>query len=251
MVAMADIGVAHPDLSYRSGKKGAEYVRDPVAAYDAALSKDIPPAIIEHIHHQRGRALWKSKRYEEARHALTTMLKKFPQTVYREDTIGIISDCTAVLIDQYNQSGDHISVADLFLQGWKEGFIRPDDIDTQMKSAYSLSCLGLQEMSLNVLNTLKKHTPKRLQSYIKEIDKRIAEIEINRTLDSTDQTPEDVKWRQFLSGRKYLAANQPILADETLTNLKNGNGDPFWSKIAEYAVEEHRWVQQYQGQIGQ
>ena len=70
-------------------------------------------------------------------------------------------------------------------------------------------------------------------------------------LGSSDQMPSDVKWHQFQSGREYLGANQSILAEKTLTDLKNGSGDPFWSKIAEYAVEEHRWVQKYQGQIGQ
>jgi hypothetical protein len=60
-----------------------------------------------------------------------------------------------------------------------------------------------------------------------------------------------VKWSQFQSGRQYLSKNQPALAEKTLTDLKTGGGDPFWSKIAEYAIEENRWVQKYHGKIGQ
>jgi TolA-binding protein len=251
IVAMADIGVAHPDLNYNSGKKGAEYFRDPVTAYDTVLSKNVPPQIIEHIHYQRGLALWKTKRYEEARDALMVLLKKFPQTAYREEGIGIIGTCTALLIDKYYQSGDHIAVVDLFLQDWKEGFIRPDDADTLLKSFFSLSCLGLHEMSSNILNTLKKTAPRAIPSYFKKLDKMVAEMECNRTPASSDQTPVDLKWRQFQSGREYFATNQSALAEETLTGLKNGNGDPFWPKIAEYAVEEYRWVQKYQEQIRQ
>lgn len=251
VIAMADIGVAHPDLDYSSGKKGAKYFKDPVTAYDTALSKNVPLPIIEHIHRQRGRALWKSKRYEEARQALTVLLGKFPQTAYREEILGTISDCTATLIAQYNQSGDHLAVADLFLQGWKEGSIRPADIDTLLKSFYSLSCIGLHEISLNILDTLKKNNPKTFSSHIEKIDKMVLETEKNRMLASSAEMQSDVKWRQFQSGREYLGANQSMLAEKTLTDLKNGSGDPFWSKIAEYAVEEHRWVQKYRGQIVQ
>ncbi len=182
---------------------------------------------------------------------MTVLLKKFPQTAYHQETIGIISDCTAVLIDQYNQSGDHLAVADLFLQGWKEGFIRTAAVDTLLKSSFSLSCLGLHEVSLNILNTLRKSAPGKLPSNIGKIDKMVAEMEKNRVLGSMDQTPADVKWSQFQSGREHLSANHLTSAEKSLTELKNGDGDPFWAKIAEYALEENRWVQKYQGQIGQ
>ena len=250
VVAMADIGVARPDLNYRSGKKGTEYVKDPVSAYDAALSKNVPLPIIEHIHHQRGRALWKSKRYEEARQSLTVLLKKFPQTAYREEAIGTIRDCTAALIDQYNQSGDHLAAADLFLQGWKEGFVRPADVDTLLKSAFSLSYVGLHEESFNIIGTLRKSATGKPPSYIEKINNMVAKMEKKRAPGSSDQTPADVKWRQFQSGREYLSANQPTLAEKTLTDLKSGGGDPFWSRIAEYALEENRWVQKYPRRIG-
>lgn len=249
VIAMADIGVAHPDLNYGGGRKGTEYVKDPVTAYDAVLLKNLPLPIIEHIHYQRGRALWKSKRYEETRRALTVLLKKFPKTAYRKEAAAIISDCTAVLIDQYNQSGDHLAVADLFLQGWKAGFIRAADVDTLLKSSFSLSSLGLHEASLNILNTLRKNAPGNPPAYIEKINKMAAETEKNRAMDSSDRTPTDAKWLQFQSGREHLSANQPTLAEKTFADLKTGGGDPFWAKIAEYALEENRWAQKYPGRI--
>jgi hypothetical protein len=251
IVAMADIGLGRPDLNYRSGKKGAEYVNDPVTAYDTVLSKNVPLPIIEHIHHQRGRALWKSKRYEEARYTLTLLIKKFPQTAYREQAIGIIHDCMIALIDQYSQSGDHLAVADIFQQGWKEGFIRAADVDTLMKSSFSLSCLGLHEESSVVLNTLRKNAPGKPPSYMERINRMVAETEQNRMIDLSDQAPAVAKWRQFQTGREQLSANQPTLAEKTLTDLKSGGGEPFWSKIAEYLFEENRWVRKYQRQIRQ
>lgn len=251
IVAMADIGLGRPDLNYRSGKKGAEYVKDPVTAYDAVLSQNVPLPIIEHIHHQRGRALWKSKRYEEARNALTVLIKKFPQTPYREQAIGVISDCTIALIDQYSQSEDHLAVANIFQQGWKEGFIHAADFDTLLKSSFSLYYLGLHEESSAILDTLRKNARGKTPSYIERINRMAAETEGNRVPDLSDQTPAAVKWHQFQTGREQLSANQPTLAEKTLTDLKSGGGEAFWSKIADYLLEENRWVRKYQRQIRQ
>lgn len=251
VVAMADIGVARPDLNYRSGRKGTEYVKDPVTAYDVALSKSVPLPIIEHVYHQRGRALWKAKRYEEARDALTAFLKKYPQTAYRQEAVGTISDCTALLIDQYNLSGDHLAAANLFLQSREEGFIRAEDIETVLKSSFSLSQVGLQEEAFNMLNALRKNTPGKPPSYMEKINAMAAEIEKNKSLGPTDQKSADDKWAQFQSGREHLSANKPILAEKGLNELKNGGGDPFWAKIAEYALDENRWAQKYQRQIRQ
>jgi TolA-binding protein len=251
VVAMADIGVARPDINYRGGKKWAEYVRDPVAAYDAALSKKVPEPVIEHIHHQRGRALWKQKRYEEARMALTAFLGQFPQTAYREETIVTIVECTAVLIDRHNQSGDHLAAADLFLQGWQEGFIRATDTDTLLKSAFSLSRLGLHDLSFNILNILRKGAAGKPLSHIEKIESMAAEISKNRILGPADPPPALVKWSQFQSGREQLGANRLALAEKTLADLKDGGSDPFWSRMAEYLLDENRWAQKYRGLTGQ
>lgn len=248
IVAMADIGIERPEMNRRSGKKWAEYVRDPVTAYDSVLSSNIPLPIIEHIHHQRGRALWKSKRYEEARHTLTLLIKKFPQTGYREQARGIISDCMITLIDQHSQSGDHLAVADLFQQGWKEGLIRPADIDTLLKCSFSLFSLGLHEESSAILNTLRKNAS-GTSSYISRIDKMVAEMEGPRSPESSDSTTAATKWRQLQTGREQLASNQPTLAAKTLADLKSGEDEPFWSKVADYLLEENRWARKYKRQI--
>lgn len=249
IVAMADIGVERPELPRRNGKKWAEYVRDPVTAYDTVLSKNVPLPIIEHIYHQRGRALWKSKRYEEARQALTLLIRKFPQTGYREQAVGIISDCMIALIDQYSQSGDHLAVADIFQQGWKEGFIHATDVDTLMKSAFSLHWLDLREESSAIFVTLRKNALGKPPAYIARIDKMVAEMEGNRSPESPGPTPAVEKWRQFQTSREQLSANQPTLAEKTLADLKSGGGEPFWAKIADYLLEENRWARKYQRQL--
>jgi TolA-binding protein len=252
IVAMADISVANPDMKYNIGRIGGDYIRDPVGAYDFVLSKNAPSQILEHIHYQRGTALWKTKRYKEAHEALSGLLKKFPHTSYREETVETIIKCTGALINQYFQSGDHIAVADLFLQDWENGFVRPDDFDLLMKSSCSLYCLGLYAKSSDILNTLKKNPSKTLRAYNDKIDMLALNIAKKTAPAPYAQTPADIKWTHFQSGREYLAANQPTLAEEALIPLRPGDsGDPFWPRIADYAVEDYQWTKKYKEQIEQ
>ena len=174
IVAMADISFKNPGLHYPISKKGAEYVSDPVSAYNTVLSKNVPLPMIEHIQYQKCLVLWKFKRYEQAREAQRDFLKKFPNTAYHKEVIMMLKDSTSVLINQYNRLGDHISVANLYFQGWKNGLITTDDVDTLLKSSSSLSAVGHHEDSLNILYTLKKSAMGKISA---DIDKAIAEIE--------------------------------------------------------------------------
>lgn len=247
IVAMADIGVADANFIYPIAQKGAEYVRDPVAAYDTVLLKKVPPPIIEHIHYQKGRALWKSKRYEQARDTLAGFLKQFPNTAYRKEIIGMLKDSTVILIDKYNHSGDHISVANIFFEGKKNGWIGTENVDALLKSAVSLSYLGLHDASLNILNPLRKSAQGKTAS---DIDDVVAEIEKNRAVTFIDQPRLNVKWNQFQTGREYLIANNLTLAEKILSDLKNTDSDPFWSKLTDFVLEENQWEKKYQSHLG-
>jgi tetratricopeptide (TPR) repeat protein len=242
IVALADISVHQPDLHYPLGKKGAEYFKDPVSAYDTVLLKNVPLPMIEHIQYQKGLALWKLKRYEQSRETQTDFLNKFPKTAYRKEVMTMLKDSTGVLIDQYYQSKDHISVANIFLQGWKNRWITTEDTDTLLKSSSSLTHLGLHDDSLSILNTLRKSGIGKASA---DIDKAVAEIENKRERGMIDQLPSNEKWKKFQTGREYLTANNIAKAEQTFTDLNTSEKDQFWSKITEYALEEKRWTQKY------
>lgn|GEM_PF-2173057 len=242
IVAIADISVTNPGLHYPIGKKGADYLSDPVFAYDTVLSKNVPTPMIEHIQYQKGLALWKLKRYEQAQQSQTEFLKKFPNSAYRRDVVTMLRDGINYSINQYSKSGDHISVANLFIQGWKHGLITTEDVDTLQISSYSLSHLGLYDDSLKILTSLKKDSIGKTSA---EIDKVIAETEKRKDISLTDQLPSDVKWIKFQAGREYLHANNLRNAEQTFSDLKKNDTDPFWSKITEYALEEKKWIEKY------
>ncbi|MCL5807261.1 MAG: tetratricopeptide repeat protein [Deltaproteobacteria bacterium] len=242
IVAMADISVTNPGSHYPIGKTGAEYVKNPVSAYDTVLLKNVPAPMIEHIQYQKGLALWKLKHYEQARQTQADFLKKFPNTAYHKDVIRMLKDSTAVLINKYSDLEDHVSVANLFFQGWKNGLITTEDVDTLLKSSSSLFYLGLHDDSLKILNTLKKSAMGKASA---DIDKAVAEIEKKKAIGLMDYLPSDAKWNKFQTGREYLSANNLTNAEQTFSELKKSDGDPFWSKITEYALDENRWIQKY------
>jgi TolA-binding protein len=246
IVAMADISANHPRLHYPIGKKSAEYVRDPISAYDTVLSRNIPLPMIEHIHYQKCLVLWKLKRYEQAREAQENFLKQFPNTPYHREVTVMLKDSTAALINQYSRLGDHITVASLFIHGWKNRLITTEDVETLSKSLSSLSYLDLHDDSLNILSTIKKRFVGKTSV---DLDKAFAEMEKKTTIGLMAQPSLDTKWNKFQSGREYLSANNITKAEQTFSDLKNSDGDLFWAKITEYALEENRWTQKYRSPI--
>ena len=79
IVAMADISVYKPDLHYPLGKKGAEYFKDPVSAYDTVLLKKVPLPMIEHIQYQKGLAFMETQALRTSPRNADRFLKKISQ----------------------------------------------------------------------------------------------------------------------------------------------------------------------------
>ena len=249
IIAMADIGFANPALKRPPGLTGSQYMRDPVLGYDTALSRKVPAPMIEHVHYQKGRVLWKNGRHKESYEVQSRFVKEFPDSPDRGDVLAMLKTSTVTLIDQYQQFNDHLSVAGLFFKGRKNGLIRDDDIDILLKSAFSLAHLGLQNVSSGMIQALRKST---LGKTTPSIEKSLSDIEAVLAGGAGRQPVVDAKWEAFQSGLTLLRANNLPLAEQTLANLKNTGGDAFWAKISDYALEEGRWTQKYNsgGRLG-
>lgn len=242
ILAMADIGVAQPTLSYPPFMSGAEYFRNPILAYDTALTKQVPAAMIEDTLLQKGRAFWKQGHHKESYDTFARLLKEFPKTPYRKESLDILKAATAILIDRYHQSGDHLATAEFYFKAKGKGFVNPDDMGTITKSALSLAHLGFYDDSLGLVTALKTNAPAKA---LPDIDKAVQEIETIRTANASVQLPENANWALFQSGREYLRANNIPLAEQTLSKLKNEGGEPFWSRITDYALADGKWSQKY------
>jgi len=247
IIAVADIGVANPAFRYPTGMKGAEYLKDPVLAYETVSAKNVPESMMEHIQYQKGLFLWKTGRYKESCDVHTAFLKTFPKTVHRKEVVGMLKSGIVTLINQYHGSGDHISAANLFFQAREKWIIGPDDNDTFLKSALSFAHLGLFTVSSNILKTIRIHEKNETSA---DIEKAAAEIQAIKISAAPSQLPADSKWNLFQSGREYLRASNLPLAEQTLAQLKNTGGDVFWTKLTEYALEDNAWTQKYRGHTG-
>jgi TolA-binding protein len=243
IVAMADISVNHPGIIYPIGRPGAEYVNDPIHAYDTVLARNVPQPMIEHIQYYKGLALWKLKRYERALEVQADFLKNFPSTVYRKEVQTMLKDTSANLIKHHYAKGDHLSVIQYFLQGWEDKLITSEDSELLLKSAASLSALGLHDDSSTVIKALKE---KNVTITSIDINKIMAEIDKKRSGGQADQVLTIPSWDKYHTGREYLRVNDLTKAEKTFADLKTSETDPFWSKIIDYAMEEKKWARKYQ-----
>ena len=248
IIAMADIGVANPALKYPACMKGGEYLKDPVLAYDTVSAKNVPESMMEHIQYQKGLFLWKTGRYREACDVHTALIKAFPKTARRKEIVGMLKAGTVTLVNQYHQTGDHISAANLFFQAKDKWLIGPDDKDTYVKAALSFANLGLFTISSNILKTLRIYEKNKTSV---DIDKVAAEIESIKISVAPSQLPADSKWNLYQSGQEYLRSKNLPLAEQTLFQLKNTGGDVFWAKLTEYALEDNAWNQKYRRHPGE
>ncbi len=246
IIAISDIGVSYPTLTFPRFMKGAEYFRNPILGYDTVLAKPLSAEMTEDALLQKGHALQKQGRLKESYDTLSQLLKQFPKSPYRKETFDTLKTTTATLIDRYHKSGDHLAAAELYFKSKGKGLIPPNDTDTMLKAALSLAHLGFYDDSLDLVNVLKtglsgKGSP--------EIDRAVAEIGNIRTANASARLPDDANWALFQTGRDYLRSNNLPMAEQTLAKLKNAGGEPFWTRISDYAFADKEWAQKYRGSV--
>ncbi len=248
ILAMASIGSARPALHYPIFMPGSEYFMNPILAYDTVLAKPIPTSMVEDILFQKSRIFFRQGRHKETYDICANILKEFPTTSNRKEVLDTLRASSAILIDGYQKSGDHLATVELYFKSKGRGYIDSGDRDTILKSAISLAYVGFYDDSLGLIQSLRGN-PQGVA--ISDLDKMTAEVERIRTANAASgKLPPDVNWGLFQSGREYANSNDQALAEQTLTKLKNTGGEGFWSKVSDYALEDRNWNQKYRGYLG-
>ncbi|MBN1380286.1 MAG: tetratricopeptide repeat protein [Deltaproteobacteria bacterium] len=243
MIAMADISVRHPSLKYPVFMEGAQYVRDPVLAYDKALRHKIPAQMAEAVRFKKGRALLKRDHHQMSYDCLSSLIYDAPQTVYRNEILDMMKTNAVTLINHYHQAGDHIAAIDLFFEATDKNLIGYGDTDTILQSCLSFAQMGMYDISVNILKRLRPQS--RNEAFLSKFNNTAKEIERLRLNHYASSNQVKEKWKLYESGKAYLKADDLPMAQKKLSELKNASDEPFWSKITDYALQENHWHKKY------
>ncbi len=154
-VIMANIGVRSPGLKLPAHMAGAENYRDPVAAYDRVLGKDLPSLeLTERILFQKAYALYQRKQYREAFQTSFTQLRRFPNGRCRDAGLQTLKGSTELLVKEDYLKGDYLRVADTFLSAYEGAWVKSVDFETGYRIADSLRRVGLYREARRVADHL-------------------------------------------------------------------------------------------------
>lgn len=242
VAAIADIGLENPSLKYPPFKTGAEYIRDPIGAYDLLLAGSLPPAMGEEILLRKGRLLYRQARYGEAYDAFARLLEGKPGGVARREALAAVRACAERIIDQHTAAGDPLAAVNFYFQARKSGLIDIEASEITLKAVMGLARLGEAGEAAKLLAALRQKSQGQGTA---QLDQVAAEIQAmgQETGERTALPPD---WSLFQSGREQLAANQRQQAEATLAKLKTPAGDSFWGKLVDYVLSEGHWREKYQ-----
>jgi hypothetical protein len=175
------------------------------------------------------------------------------------------------LTDILYAGGDHLALADLYCRTY--GRIRFDrnDLEGIMKMADSLHTMSLDEEASRVLKDAQQISPDRdFQNAIllamQKMNKDARDLgslkpregkpvssdgASGESLESLEKAlaaaggQEQRRWLLFEIGRRLSKEKEWTAAEQRFSKIREGNPDPFWTKLGEYAAREARWTERY------
>lgn len=142
-IIMANIGVKQPGLKLPDLPGIANY-RDPLKLYNDMLVQTADSGeMTEGLLFQKGYALWKFGRGDEALGAFSAMLRLFPYGRYKEEGIKNIILTVNQLVRKYRAEGDHPAIAGLYYRLPENILKRNEDFETVYAIADALKRIGL------------------------------------------------------------------------------------------------------------
>ena len=149
VVAFGNIGMMVPKVKATMFVKGYEFYKDPILAYDTALSMRPDKDAEQRILYTKGCALMNLGRTEDAHRTLMGLLKMNPR---RKDVYRIATGINiAKLFQEYYGRQDYPAVIGAYFQATGLEVPMPSDAPTAIMIAKSLKRMGLDEDAVNVL----------------------------------------------------------------------------------------------------
>jgi len=266
MIALANLGILHPEIKFPAPMPGSKYFENPIANYDLVLSALPDSETTQRGLYLKARGLEKTGRFLEAFEISSGAITRYPKGPYTPETSKVLKSAFKSLVNDSFAREDYLSVADLYFKTFHKGFYDQPDDDALMKIATALQKLSFKKEALTMLN------------YMDAICKdSIVRANIQKDIESLKQGEASVNENLLTAGdRLYLegkyqeamkwyegALNSPDKADKRwilyrlascemkvsngdavkkkIASLKGGGEDAFWTKVADYMSEEAAW----------
>ncbi|MFB3925586.1 MAG: tetratricopeptide repeat protein [Syntrophales bacterium] len=152
-IVMANIGVKKPGMKFPD-LPGIQNYRDPIHAYNIMLARQDTGELTEGLLLQKGYALGKNNRYEEAFDTNVILVRFFPQGRYREEGIRNLIQNVNHLVHKYYDQGDHLAIARIYFKSYEGILTKDEDYKAIYKMGDSLKRLELYFDSKRVFENL-------------------------------------------------------------------------------------------------
>lgn len=249
----------------------AAHFEDPLTAYDMLLAARPGRDFEERVRFAKAETLSHQGRYAEAIDEYLRLGEKYPQGQYGTILPGRVKAAVWKLTDVLYDSGDHVAIASLYCKTFGRISFEWNDLDGIMKVADSLHKMSLDEEAIRVLKDAQKVSPDRnaqnliikamqtMNNNVRDLGSLHTRAETPDSSDGASGQPleslekalaaaggnEQRRWLLFEIGRRLSQEKEWTAAERRFSQMREGNPDPFWTKLSEYAVQEARWMERY------
>jgi len=273
LIALANLGILHPEIKIPAAMRGSKYVENPIANYDLVLSALPDSETMQRVLYLKARGLEKTGRFLEAFKISSDAITKYPKGPFTGETSKVLKIAFKSLVDDLYAREDYLTVADLYFKTFHKGFYDQPDEESLMKIATALQKLSFKKEALAMLNYMDAVCKDSIvRANIKKDIESLKQGEVSaneNVLGAGDRFylegkyQEAMKWYEGALNRPDKADKRWILyrlalceiklstdgdvAKKHIASLKGGGEDAFWTKVADYISDDAAWRGRYKG----
>jgi TolA-binding protein len=273
LIALANLGILHPEIKIPAAMPGSKYVENPVANYDLVLSALPDSETMQRVLYLKARGLEKTGRFLEAFEISSDAITRYPKGSYAAETSKVLKNAFKSLVNDLYAREDYLTVADLYFKTFHKGFYDQPDEESLMKIATALQKLSFKKEALAMLNYMEAVCKGSIvrANIKKDIESlKQGEVSVNENvLGAGDHLylegkyQEAMKWytgalnspdkidKRWILYRLALCeiklSTDGDVARKHIASLKGGGEDAFWTKVADYMADDAAWRGKYKG----
>lgn len=264
ILAVADLGRRSTDVRIPVYLSGYPFFFDPLGAYENLLSipglvKDLEEASL----YAKADIFLRQGRHLDAIELYKLLQRRFPGGKYAAASLQQMKNAAIMAVDENYRKKDYLTAAAVFYRTLSPPVLGPGEAETLMKVADSLRRMFLHTESRLIYEQIKRTCKdgKILDSInvalnnLQETGKGAVDGPRNgresfTTLEEYREalpktSPARQRWLLYEIGRLLMREGKIEEARQTFGRIKEGEADPFWSKVSDYALAETTLLQKY------